>query len=46
MTTAINIFLRTTIRENGIPFSLKLEARMIQRLLLLRKEDGLRLILV
>ncbi|WP_156026581.1 type II toxin-antitoxin system RelB/DinJ family antitoxin, partial [Mageeibacillus indolicus] len=25
MTTAINIFLRTTIRENGIPFSLKLE---------------------
>ena len=26
MTTAINIFLRTTIRENGIPFPLKLEA--------------------
>lgn len=26
MTTAINMFLRTTIRENGIPFSLKLEA--------------------
>lgn len=26
MTKAINIFLRTTIRENGIPFSLKLEA--------------------
>ena len=26
MTTAINIFLRTTIRENGIPFSLGLEA--------------------
>ena len=24
MTTAINIFLRTTIRERGIPFSLKL----------------------
>lgn len=24
MTTAINMFLRTTIRENGIPFSLKL----------------------
>lgn len=24
MTTAINIFLRTTIRENGIPFDLKL----------------------
>lgn len=25
MTTAINIFLRTTIRENGIPFQLKLD---------------------
>ena len=25
MTTAINMFLRTAIRENGIPFSLKLE---------------------
>lgn len=25
MTTAINIFLRTTIRENGIPFPLKLD---------------------
>ena len=25
MTTAINMFLRTTIRENGIPFNLKLE---------------------
>ena len=24
MTTAINIFLRTTIRENGIPFAFKL----------------------
>lgn len=24
MTTAINMFLRTTIRENGIPFNLKL----------------------
>ncbi len=24
MTTAINIFLKQTIRENGIPFSLKL----------------------
>lgn len=24
MTTAINMFLRTTIRENGIPFPLKL----------------------
>lgn len=25
MTTAINLFLRTTIRENGIPFVLKLD---------------------
>ena len=25
MTTAINIFLRTTIRENAIPFALKLD---------------------
>lgn len=25
MTTAINMFLRATIRENGIPFSLKFE---------------------
>lgn len=25
MTTAINMFLRTTIRENGIPFDLKLK---------------------
>lgn len=25
MTTAINIFLRRTIRENGIPFELKLD---------------------
>lgn len=26
MTTAVNIFLRTTIREHGIPFELRLEA--------------------
>lgn len=26
MTTAINMFLRQTIRENGIPFSLKLNS--------------------
>ena len=26
MTTAINIFLRQTIRENGIPFELKLNS--------------------
>ncbi len=25
MTSAVNVFLRTTIRENGIPFSLKLD---------------------
>ena len=25
MSTAVNMFLRTTIRENGIPFALKLE---------------------
>lgn len=25
MTTAINMFLRMTIRENGIPFNLKLD---------------------
>lgn len=25
MTTAINMFLRTTIRENGIPFALRLD---------------------
>lgn len=25
LTTAINMFLRTTIREHGIPFSLKLD---------------------
>ena len=25
MTSAINIFLRTTIRENGLPFALKLD---------------------
>ena len=25
MTTAINLFLRTTIREHGIPFELKLQ---------------------
>ena len=26
MTTAINMFLRTTIREHGIPFELKLDS--------------------
>ena len=27
MTTAINMFLRTAIRENGIPFTLRLDTR-------------------
>lgn len=27
MTTAINIFLRQTIRENGMPFALKLDVQ-------------------
>lgn len=26
MTTAINMFLRTSIRENGIPFDLKIDS--------------------
>lgn len=26
MTTAINMFLRTSIRENGIPFNLKIDS--------------------
>ena len=30
MTTAINMFLRTTIRENGIPFSLKLDTPNVE----------------
>lgn len=25
MSTAINVFLKTTVRENGLPFSLRLE---------------------
>ena len=29
MTTAINMFLRTAVRENGIPFELKLEGRKL-----------------
>lgn len=28
MTTAVNIFLKTAIRENGIPFELKLEKEL------------------
>ena len=30
MTTAINIFLRQTIRENGIPFELKLNTPNVE----------------
>ena len=30
MTTAINMFLRTIIRENGIPFNLKLEIQFVK----------------
>jgi len=32
MTTAINVFLRTTIRENGIPFALKLAKKLNKNL--------------
>ena len=39
MTTAINIFLRTAIREHGIPFELKLEVQMILQPLPLRKAE-------
>ena len=41
MSTAVNMFLRTTIRENGIPFALKLETRLP-----LPKVDGLPLMTV
>ena len=39
MTTAVNIFLRQTIRENGIPFELKLDVPTIPRQPLLPKEE-------
>ena len=39
MTTAVNIFLRTAIREHGIPFELKLEYQMIRQPLPLRKAE-------
>lgn len=32
MTTAINVFLRTTIRENRIPFALKLAKKLNKNL--------------
>ena len=40
MTTAVNMFLRSTIRENGIPFDLKLPPQR------LKKADELLLILM
>ena len=39
MTTAINIFLRTAIREHGIPFELKLEVPNDTTALPLRKAE-------
>ena len=39
MTTAVNMFLRTAIREHGIPFELKLKYRMILQPLPLRKAE-------
>ena len=39
MTTAVNMFLRTAIRERGIPFELKLEVPMILQPLPLRKAE-------
>ena len=39
MTTAVNIFLRTAIREHGIPFELKWKYRMIPQPLPLRKAE-------
>ena len=41
MTTAINMFLRTTIRENGIPFDLKLDTP--NEITASAIEDGIRL---
>ena len=43
MTTAINIFLRTTIRENGIPFSLKLDTPNVETVAAI--EEGRRIAL-
>ena len=41
MTTAVNMFLRSTIREHGIPFSLKLIFLMPKLRLLLKKDVAL-----
>ena len=43
MTTAINMFLRTTIRENGIPFSLKLDTPNVETVAAI--EEGRRIAL-
>lgn len=39
MTTAINIFLKTAIRENGFPFSLQLKMNEEMRQALIESED-------
>ena len=39
MTTAVNMFPRTAIREHGIPFELKLKYRMIRQPLPLRMAE-------
>ena len=38
MTTAINMFLRTAVRENGIPFELKLDTPNSSLLTILLKD--------
>lgn len=42
MTTAVNMFLKTTVRENGIPFELKLD--IPNKTTLASFEEGERLI--
>ena len=39
MTTAVNMFLRTAIREHGIPFELNWKYRMIRQPLPLMKAE-------
>lgn len=41
MTTAINMFLKTSIRENGIPFNLKLDT--LNRTTISAIEEGRRI---
>lgn len=41
MTAAVNLFLRAAIRENGIPFDLKLESPTVETLLAI--EEGRRI---